>query len=322
MWKLFLASCAALSIFVLATGCPGKGLPGRGGGLNPASCGKIDTNPTGRKLAAFLQASAELDKASIELESSVHAACRKMARELGISDKGDTKDVCTRVAAGIDENLKISVKTESKLVTRYKPPVCHTEVDLAASFVAKCEAKVQADVEVSCSGRCDGTCNGTCSTGNSGGQCSGTCKGKCSGKCDGYADVKASADCKASAEVHASVNTTCEEPKIEVVRQNVTVVDDSKFQKAMKAIEVGLPSLLRASRKLELAGKAVVEWAKSGAELAASSGKLMKEIGNAGICVGAQLAAAVAATANIQARFSVSIEVSAKVSASAGATAN
>jgi hypothetical protein len=323
MWKVFLASCVALSMFVLIAGCPGKGIPGRGGsGLSPDSCGKIDTNPVGRKLYAFLKASAELDKASVQFEASVHAACRKMARELGIPDTGDTKDTCTRVANEIDANLKISIKSESKLVTRYKPPECHTEVDFAAGFAAKCEAKVAADVEIHCDGRCGGTCNGTCSTGGTGGQCAGKCEGRCSGRCEGNADVKASAECKASAEIHASLETTCTEPKIEIVRQNVTVIDDSKFQKAMKAIEVGLPAILRAAKKLEIAGKAVVQWTKTGASLVAASGDLVKQLGTNGICVGAQLAASVAAAANIQARFSVSIEVSAKVSTSCGATSS
>lgn len=330
MNKLVLAICVAACVASFA--CPGAptGPTGRrGGALSPDACGKIDANPAGRKLYAFLQASAELDKASVELEASVTAACKRMARELGISDQGDTKDLCIRVANEIDANLKVSVKSESRLVTRYKPPECHTEIDLAASFAAKCEARAEADIDIRCSGHCGGTCSGTCNGqcagggggGQCNGQCDGTCQGRCSGRCEGSAEVEASAECKASAEIHASANTVCTEPKVEVVRENVTVIDDSKFQKALKAIDVGLPAILRASRRLELAGKAVANWVKTGASLVAATGDLVRQLGEKGLCVGGQLAAVAAASVQIEARFSVSIEASAKVSSSCGATA-
>jgi hypothetical protein len=207
------------------------------------------------------------------------------------------------------------------------PSVCATDVDFTASFVASCEASASADVAVSCTGRCGGTCNGTCdgqcaggaAGGQCNGQCNGTCKGKCSGGCDGYVDVNASAECKASAEVRAVTHTTCTEPKVEVVRENVTVVDDSKFQKAMAAINAGMPAIVKAGVKLERAGKALGLWVTTGASLLKASGQLVGQLGDKAVCVGGQLAAVVAATANIQARFSVSIEVSAQVSASAGA---
>jgi hypothetical protein len=336
------AVVTAVGLALLAlTGCPpastgpggtgGTGGGGGGGGLaiSPDSCGKIDTNPVGRKLYSFLLASAELDRASIELESSVAAACRRMADILGVSSAGTTKEVCSRAATELDNNLKISVKTETRLVTRYQPPVCTTEVDFAAGIVAQCEARATADVAVTCDGRCsgtcNGTCNGTCSSGAAGGvcngQCAGTCEGRCTGGCDGYADVDASAECKASAEVRASLRTRCTEPKVVVDRETVTIVDDSKFQKAMAAIEAGMPAILATGKKLELAGKALVLWVQTGASLVRASGELAGQLGEKGLCVGGQLAAVLAATANIQARFSVSIEVSAQLSASAGAQA-
>lgn len=281
--KLFALACVT---FLAAcppppgnTGGGGRGGGGGGVAISPDSCGKIDTNDTGRKLYSFLLASAELDKASLELETSITNACRRMARNLGVDDTGDTKTVCNRAAAELDANLKVSVKTESRLVTKYTPAVCETKVDLQAGFLAQCEGHAVAD--------------------NSG--------------------ASASAECRASAEIRATTRTECTEPKVEVVRQDVTVVDDSKFQKAMAAINDGMPAILRASKKLELAGKAVANWVETGAELVASSGKLVADVGEHGVCVAGQLVAVAAASANIQARFSVSIEVSAKVSASAGA---
>ena len=323
-------------LVLLLAGCPATPPPTTGGGggggggragISPDSCGKIDATKVGKKLYAFLVASAELDRASLELERSVHDACKRMCVELGVSPAGDIREVCTRAATELDANLKVSVKSESRLVTRTVPPVCKTDVDLTASFAAQCEASATADVNVQCTGRCGGTCNGTCdgqcasgaAGGQCNGQCQGTCRGKCSGGCDGYVDVNASAECEASAEIRAVTRTECTEARVEVVRENVTVVDDTKFQKAMAAINAGMPTIVKAGVKLERAGKALGLWVTTGASLLKASGQLVGDLGEKAVCVGGQLAAIVAATAQIQARFSVSIEVSAKVSASAGA---
>ncbi|MEZ4359190.1 MAG: hypothetical protein R3B48_03345 [Kofleriaceae bacterium] len=327
-----------LFLLVSLGGCPPpagqtttSGASGQGGvTVQPDACGRIDVSPVGRKVYAFLQASADLDRASLELEASVADACRKMATILGVDATGGTKVVCARAADALEANLQVSVRTESRLVTRHTPAVCHTDVSFTAGIVAQCEARAAADVQVSCDGRCSGTCDGTCSglcAGGAGGgqchsQCDGTCSGRCSGSCDGYASVEASAECKASAEIRATTHTTCTEPKVEVVRQDVTVVDDSKFQLAVAAIDAGLPRILWATKRLELAGRALVQWVSTGASLVRASGDLVAQLGESGLCVGGQLASVIASTANIQARFEVSIEVSARVSASAGAQGN
>lgn len=318
---------------MLASGCPptkGTGPGGGGGGtINPGACGDLSTDQVTRKLHAFLAASAELDRASVELEGSVHDACVRMATELGVATDGDTRTVCKRASDELQANLQVSVSHEQRLVTRYVPPVCTSQIDFTASIVAQCEARAAADVSVQCQGTCNGTCKGNCDgacAGNGGsgscdGQCDGTCNGSCSGSCEGYATVDASAECRASAEVQASVHTECTEPRVEVVQQDVTIVDDSKFQRAMAAINAGMPTLLRAGAKAELVGKALVDWVKTGASLVQSSGELVGALGERGVCVAGQLAATVAAAANIQARISISIEVSASVSASAGGQA-
>lgn len=321
-WRL----CGIIvSCLVLAACPPPKGSSGPGGSgnsaINPNACGTINTTKVGRKLYSFLVASADLDRASFELENTVLDACRRMAVDLRTSPLGTTQEVCSRVAAELQANLQVSVKTEKRLVTRHTPPVCRTSIDVTAGFAADCEASAAADVNVRCAGHCNGTCNGACSTGVTGGQCAGTCNGRCSGTCDGYADVNASAECKASAEIHSTAHTVCTEPKVEVVQQDVTIVDASKFQSAVAAINHGLPQILSAQRRLELAGKALAQWVSTGASLVASAGDLASQIGEQGACVVGQLAGVVAASANIQARLSVSVEVTAQVSASAGATA-
>ncbi len=334
--KALVRVCLSVCLLAAFAACPppAKGADGTRGApggttVNPEGCGKINTSKAGRKLYAFLVASAELDKASLELENTVRTACATMATDLGVSPEGKTADVCARAKAELDANLQISVKTEKRLVTKYTPPVCTTDVSFTAGFAAECEAKASADIAVQCQGSCGGTCNGACdgtcsaknASGECAGNCSGTCKGSCSGSCQGYADVNASAECKASAEIRATTHTTCTPAKTEIVSQDVTVVDATKWNKAMAAINHGLPTLLTAGAKLQLVGKAMVLWVQTGASLVKASGQLAGELGSAGVCVAAQIAGVVAASVQIEARVSVSVEASASVSSSAGATA-
>lgn len=326
-------SVVAVAICTLVVGCPpqpGTGPGGGGGaGINPGACGDLSGDAVSRKLHSFLVASAELDRASLELERSVHDACVRMATELGVPTEGNTETVCQRAAAELQANLQVSVSQETRLVTRYVPPECTSQIDFTAGIVAECEARVVSDVSVRCEGTCSGACAGTCAgtcaargaDGQCAGACDGTCNGSCSGGCEGYATVDASAECRASAEIQASIHTECTEPRVEVVRETVTVVDDTKFQRAMAAINAGMPTLLRVSAKAELVGKALVNWVSTGASLVKSSGQLVASLGERGVCIGAQLAATVAAAVQIEARVSISIQASASISTSAGAQA-
>ena len=332
MLKPSLLAVLALLGSILLTGCPPKGGMGGGGGgqgagINPNACGDLSTAPVSRRIHSFLVASAELDRASLELEGSVLGACRKMADELGINPVGDTRTVCNAVAAGLEANLQVSVSTEKRLVTREVPPVCTTEIDFAAGVAAECQATVEANVKMTCDGRCTGTCNGACdgtcaggtSTGGQcNGQCNGQCGGSCTGGCDGYVTGGVDAECRASVEVRAALHTTCTEPRIEVVEESVTVVDATKFARAQAAIQAGLPTIRRAAKKAELVARASVVWAKTLGGLVRSGGELVAELGDRSVCVAGQFAAALGAAADVQARFSVSIEVSASISGSAG----
>jgi hypothetical protein len=289
-WQLLLITSATLA----TTGCPAPtpARPGDGAcsdtgphacgndGIHPDACGAIDGNPVGRKVYAFLVASEELDRTSAALEDSIHHACVQMAGLLDVAVDGGTKRVCGRVARALDDNLQVSVRTESRLVTRYVPPQCHTDVAFTAGVVADCEGHASADPAM--------------------------------------ADV--SAECRATAEIRSSLHTTCTEATVEVVRDDVTVLDDTRFQRALTAIDAGLPTLLGATKKLELAAQAVARWADTGRGLVDSSGELVGELGVHAVCVASQLAGIYALAPEIQARFTVSIEVSAEVSASAGAT--
>jgi len=265
-------------------------------GISPDACGAINTTATGRKLYAFLVASAELDHATAELETSIHDACGKMALDLGVSPDGDTRTVCARASQELQANMSVSIKTEKQMVTRTTPPVCHTDVSLAGSFAAECEGAANGSVKT--------TCEGGTATGND---------------CNGYTSVDASAECKSSAEVHATTHTTCTPGHVEVVQQDVTVVDATKWAKAQAAINDGVPQLMLAGMKLQLAGKAAVLWAQTAQEFAGSATDLAADLGAQAVCVAGQVAGVVAAVGQIQARFDVSIQVSAQFSATAGA---
>lgn len=250
-----------------------------GAAINPDACGQIDGSDAGRKLHAFLVASAELDRTSAELEKSVWDACRRMAVELGVTPVGSTKDLCTKVANALHDNLEVSVSHEKRLVTRTAPAECHTDITLSASFAAQCEGGAVAN--------------------NNG--------------------AAASAECRAAGDVHAAANTVCTEPKVEVVQQDVTIVDATKFNSAVTAINVGLPQLLKVQKRLEVAGKSLEVWAESGATFAGELGGLVAQLGEKSLCVAGQINNVVNQSTEIQGRLTVSVEVTASVSASAGA---
>src|SRR5688572_29818705 len=128
--RTLIASACALLLVTCGPPPKGTGPGGSGGaGIDPDACGKIDGSDVGRKLYQFLAASAELDRATLQLEASVFDACKKMAVELQVSPDGDIRTVCKRAAEALDANLKVSVSQETRLVTKYDPPVCTTEVD-------------------------------------------------------------------------------------------------------------------------------------------------------------------------------------------------
>ena len=173
-----------LTLAMTLTGEPasGQALPGGGkipgvGGKTPSlpggaklpggdvGCGDLSKSAAGAKVTAFLEATSEVDKASAQLEASVHNACRDMAKSLEISAEGDTKTVCNRVATEIKTSLKVGVKSKTAVTTKYTPAVCTVNADFTAEVAAKCEGRAKADVKVTCNGSCSGTCNGAC-TGN------------------------------------------------------------------------------------------------------------------------------------------------------------
>jgi hypothetical protein len=323
----------SVSLLVAASlalaGCP-KGVPGLGGGggdVNPDSCGGYaDVNDAGRKLHAFLDATAQLQKTVKGLEVEVRTGCDAMAKELGISPSGDNKAVCDAVIAELKKDMSAGIKAEAKLDVEYTPAVCTIDIDAGASAAAECEAKASGDVSVKCEGTCTGTCNGACDGkcegggggGDCNGTCDGTCNGSCSGGCEGNADVDASAECKAQAEVHASAQMTCTEPKLEVSAEASVIVEKPQYEKAMAAIKAGMGHMLTVQAKVKPLEHAVATWLATAKEVTQAGKDLASQFKDQAICLTAQISAAASAMTQIQASFSFSVEVSASASATAG----
>jgi hypothetical protein len=342
--KRFVAALGVLTLATLVSGEPARGQTLPGGGKIPSipsgpkipgsdamDCGSISTTAAGAKIKAFVEAGAEVDKASAALEATVRDACRDMAKALEISTDGTTKVLCNRVATEIRTALKVGVGVKSKttVVTKYQPAVCKVNADFTAEMAAKCEGRAKADVKVTCSGTCSGQCDGACAgkcaaknaSGQCAGQCEGTCKGRCSGQCSGSADVDGSAECKASASARGNMRAECSEPKLDIVVDSKTVVDTSRIARVEKALRAGLPALLSANAKAKLVAKSVKLWASTAAKLAGSGAALVKQLGAKAVCVTGELAGAAKVATQVNVRVSVSVEASASVSGAAGAKA-
>lgn len=320
-------------VLVAATfGC-GKGpaFPGGGGGsVNPDGCGGYASTDVGAKLKLFLTAVSNLDARAKETADVVRSSCVTMGKELGMSE-GDfssgmqTKDVCAKVWGAYNDNLKVAVKSKAAFKINYKPAVCTVDVSATAELAAKCEGKASADVGAKCEGTCSGTCEGTCKasgtagTGGSsgGGDCNGVCEGTCKGSCSGHADVEASAQCEAHAQAQASADVKCTEPELSVSLDAALVVDTTKAEQTLKAMQAGFPKLLSIHARMASLQAAVTATASAASELKSAGSEFANAFKDQAICISGQIAAAANAAASIQANVSVSVEVSASASASA-----
>ena len=255
----------------------------------------------------------------------LNTACAQMGAELGMTDLAGKPDVdCPKVAAAIQNHLKVGLKAGASLTVNVKPAVCEVNIDAAASAAASCSGSASADVGVTCNGTCNGECAGECqgATGE-GGQCNGVCSGECKGSCDGHADVTAEASCEAQAEVKANVDAKCTPPEVEIAFEAGAVVDKTKVDQAVAALKAGLPVILRLQAMIGSPGKpgpllgAAATTATSAKALVKSVGGLKDALKDQFICVSGQLKAAADLAGSIASSFEVQASVSVEVSASA-----
>ena len=100
------------------------------------------------QIAAFVQASMDIERVANQAYANVTTACVKMGKDLGIPAdqlKGTATDSasapCKAVAAKIDGILKANASAGIKVA--YQPPRCRMD----ASFKASCEAECGLEVD-------------------------------------------------------------------------------------------------------------------------------------------------------------------------------
>jgi len=289
----------ALTALVAVTGCPKGGVPGGSslpekpasidkvqggmpsGEVDPNTCANYAASDAGRKLKAFLQATKDLDTAAIETVKVVKQSCVMMGQELGMPEpdlQGETDQVCDKVIATYQNNLKIYLKPKAKLAIKYKPAVCTVDAQLAAKATAECEGSATA----------------------------------------GTGGNSASGQCKASAAVKGSLEVKCTEPELSIEADAKLAVDKSKLEMTLKALRNGLPRLLSVKARLEPLTAASEVLAKTAGELAAMGPKFTQSFADQATCIGFQLTAVGKAATRIQANVHVSVTVTASASATAG----
>ena len=263
------------------------------GGAKVPGADKLPANPTsctglkgdgGARIEGFIAASAGLQKSAASLEASVADACKQMAAELKVSTEGNTKAVCGRVATALKAGLKVTAKAKSKTAVTYTPATCTVDATASAKAAAACS----------------GSAGGTAGTGGSAGSAAGACKSQ--------------------GEASASLNATCTPPKVDVQSDTSVAVDASGFERASKAVAVGLPALLTANAKAKLALKSATAFAGSAGGAVKGMGSLAKDFGTQMVCVADRLN--VAARGAVQAKASISVSVQASASVSGAASAH
>lgn len=210
--KMLLASAFAFSLLAL-TGCPADDDPlggACGGGFNAETgqVGDFGATEAALKVEAFLEASAALYGASVDLEADILGACSAMAADLDIPEgeleptgaELEVTATCGRVAEEIDAIIA-TLPSGVALGLAITPAQCTVDLDLAASCAAECDVSIEGEAMVECTGElhgeCSATCTGSCAVegtvaceGECSGSCTGTCSGTCHGECVGDCSVE------------------------------------------------------------------------------------------------------------------------------------
>jgi hypothetical protein len=166
------------------------------------------------KVTAFLQTSHKISVAAKEIETDALNACKKMGKDLGMSDGeltvpaamrandagADVKFACAAVAAKIKALIAENVPKDASLTVQYSPARCEVNVDFQRECVKTCEQREVTTTEIQCkpgklSGMCAGSCSGSCSA-----QCMGSCEGGCTGECNGTCEGTCTAECSGTCE--------------------------------------------------------------------------------------------------------------------------
>jgi hypothetical protein len=301
--RIFSVALATASLAAM-TGCPKKlpgGVPGGpnvpnvpgGGGtseVDPNTCGNYAVSDAGRRLHAFLEATAELQAAVKETEQVQKTSCVMMGQELQMPAgdlEGTTQDVCARVFTTLRDDLKVKVAKQPPIVVEFKPAVCTVDAELQAKAAAEC----------------NGSASGGATAGTGGNAAGG----------------QAAAQCQASAHLHASLNAECTPPELKITLQKPVVVDTSRAELAVHAMTDGLPKILSVSARIHILTDAIANWSAAGGQLVSAGPELARSFQDQAMCISGQIAAVGQAITNVHASFSVQVQVSVQAQGSVSA---
>lgn len=303
------------------------------------------------KVAAFVAATSDLVNVSLAMESAAAEACRRMGRDLGLSDAqmaprqdepgGEARAACGALSVKIDEILGAGVQIQVQAT----PPQCQANLDAAARCEGRCNVEVDPGEIVAqcdpgklsghcqgrcvgrCEGGCQGECQGECTARDASGRCVGQCQGTCNGGCDGTCHARCEGQWQAPrCEGHVrppSADADCQasckarasfQAQCTPGQVNVQASQNTELVGRLVAtLRANLPDLLRAEIGL---GRRLIGDARAVVQVGS---ELPRVIGDAGAEAVACVAAASSASVKATARISVSIEASASVSGRVGA---
>lgn len=240
--SLGLRTRAAVLVTVFGLGAVLSGcMTETGGTTGELVCDRdFGTSAEARRLHAFLEATADLDAAALDIEVDLRAVCGDMGAALGMTESeiyagaGDRAGIesiriaCDNIDARLQSELEaIRADVTLTLLLEVEPPRCDVSVDAYASCVAECEAEVDpgtidvtceggeirgtcdamctgscaVDVNATCEGRCEGACDGTCSAHDEDGSCAGSCDGTCRGQCVIESEASCMGECRGGCSV-------------------------------------------------------------------------------------------------------------------------
>ena len=208
------------------------GLGGVSGEVDPNTCGNYAASDAGAKLKIFLQATKDLQTATLETVKVIKQSCIMMGNELGMPpgdlEGDDTNGICAKVITTYQNNLKVSLKPKASLKIKYVPAKCTVDASLSA---------------------------------NAGGACSG-------GASAGTGGSGGGGQCGAAAAVNASLKATCTDAELSIEFDAKAALDTKKLEMTVKAARDGLPKLFSATARAKPIATAVEAWAKSASALA------------------------------------------------------
>lgn len=304
------------------------------------------------KVRTFLAASKDLVNVSVQMESEVLDACRRMAHDLAINPAemaprnseqpgAAAQAACGAVSARIDAILRQGAQVRVQVV----PPQCQANLQAKAycegactvamdpgRIVAECEpARLSGFCNGTCHGQCDTNCRGQCVGQCQGqvynGQCMGHCEGVCNGGCDGACHAYCqgnwqSPQCQgyvqppsADAECNASCSAQAD-IRGYCTPPQVYVNANQNFEATVRlaqTLQANLPELIHAELAL---GRRLAANARVVVNVGS---QLPNVIGEAGAEAIACVAAASSASASASMRIDVSIRASASVTGKVGA---